>query len=339
MSVPTANQHDPVPDAMPGSRVVSPGDPAIRYVGRWAAEGAGKRGNWIRPYFKLTFSGSTAIAIHLLERTDLAVVIDGHRHELRAAAGLVTLGCGLAPTGPHVLTVSGLTGQDSVFFDRLHLDRDAVLHQSSRRMDHIEFIGDSITACENSCSRLVAQALGTESSCIAYPGMALRDGFGYYRTTPPLFGMESAYFKNSPPERGTAGDWNFAESPYRPDLIVVNLGTNDFAAIQGEPALIARFREAFATLLQGLRTRFPAAQMFVLRPFTISAEAVQTAIQEATWARIEAGDLRIHYVDTSSWDVEIIPGDGIHPTGVGHVAIADQLVSLLRPFLKAGVAS
>ena len=319
------------------TRVVAHTDPAIRYVGRWVTEGSGRRGNWIRPYFRLTFSRSTSVALNLLQSTSLSVVLDGVRTNYNTVSGLVTLGSNLSASETHTLTVSGLIWKDSVFFDGLRLDDTAVLRDSALRNDHIEFIGDSITAWDNGYSWLVPASLDTESSRIAYPGIALHDGFGYYQATPPLYGMESAYFKNSLPGYGSAGDWNFAASPYAPNIVVINLGTNDFSAIQSNPSLVAAFQNSFQALIQNVRAKLAGARIFVLRPFTISAANVQTAIQNATQAVINAGDARVHYVDTSAWNVEIIPGDGIHPTDAGHVTIKDRLVTLLAPYLTGGV--
>lgn len=319
------------------TRLVAHTDTAIRYVGRWVAEGAGRRGNWVRPCFKLTFSRSTSVAINPLQSTNLSVVLDGVQTDYSTVNGLVTLGANLSHSGTHTLTVSGLTWQDSVFFDGLRLDDTAVLRETALRNDHIEFIGDSITAWNNGYSWLVPAALNTEGSRIAYPGIALRDGFGYYQVNPPLHGMESAYFKNSLSGYGTTGDWNFAASPYSPNLIVINLGTNDFAAIQYNPTLVTAFQTSFQSLIQNVRARHATARIFVLRPFSISAANVQTAIQNATQAVITAGDNRVHYVDTSSWNVAIIPGDGIHPSDAGHVTIKDRLVTLLTPYLTGGV--
>ena len=330
------NPLPPLKTLLRQTHTVPASDPAIRYAGRWSNEGGGKRGNWIRPYFKLSFSRSTAVGINLLQPASLTIVLDGVATTYQSVNGPVTLGANLSPSEVHTLQVSGLTWQDSVIFDGIQLEDTARLHDTAVRRNHIEFIGDSITAWDNGYSWAVPEKLGAESSRIAWPGIALRDGFGYYKPRPagakPV-GMASAYFQNGMPGYGTAGNWNFTASPYTPNLVVINLGTNDFSAIQGNPAQVAAFQSSYQTLIKNVRAKCPVAEIFILRPFTISAADVQTAIQSAAQAVIDAGDKHVHYVNTSTWGVAI-GNDGIHPSSAGHTTITNRLVALLTPHLR-----
>ena len=314
---------------------IAPNDSHIQYVGRWSGNASLYQSDWIRPYFKITFSG-TSVKINLTQSVNLSVTLDGVETQYTGAVGLVELGANLSPYGTHTLRVAGLIYPDIIKFDGLYLDDVGTLGTAVTNPNELEFIGDSITAWNNGYSWLVGENLGIESSRIAWPGIALVDGFGYYQVTPPLYGMQSAYLKIGMPGygSGTTGDWNFAASPYTPNLVVINLGTNDGAAITGNSVFLSNFQSAYAAFIRNVRAKFPSAEIFVLRAFSIHYADVNTAATNAVQSVITGGDTKVHYVDTSAWGVEI-GSDGIHPTDAGHVTITNKLVPILKPYLRS----
>lgn len=314
---------------------IAPNDSRIQYVGRWSGNAALYQSDWIRPYFKVRFSG-TSVKINLTQSVNLSVTLDGVETQYTGAVGLVELGANLSPNGTHTLRVAGLTYPDIIKFDALYLDDVGTLTTAITNPNEIEFIGDSITAWNNGYSWLVGENLGIESSRIAWPGIALVDGFGYYQVTPPLYGMQSAYLKIGMPGygSGTAGDWNFSASTYTPNLVVINLGTNDGASITGNTTLVSNFQSAYAAFIRNVRAKFPTAEIFVLRAFSIHYADVNTAATNAVQSVITGGDTKVHYVDTTNWGVEI-GSDGIHPTNAGHVTISNNLVTILKPYLRS----
>jgi hypothetical protein len=318
---------------------VAPNDPNIKYIGRWTGGSAGYVSDYIRPYFKTTFAG-TSVGIDLLNPTNLDVVLDGIETLYYGVSGLVQLGKSLSPNGTHTLKVSTIYYQDLISYDALYINDFVSLSSPVVVPNEIEFIGDSITAWNDGYSWLVPQALGIESDRIAWPGIALQDNFGYWTTTPPIYGMQSAYFDVGMPVEGsgTPGLWNFSTSPYTPNMVVINLGTNDGASITGNPTLIGNFQAAYTSFIQNVRAKLPTADIFVLRAFSIHYADVNTAIANAVQAVITAGDSRVHYIDTSSWTVEI-GSDGIHPTPNGHVEITNYLTPILQPYLYPGAPS
>jgi hypothetical protein len=103
-----------------------------------------------------------------------------------------------------------------------------------------------------------------------------------------------------------AGDvWN--PGTWRPQLVVVYLGTNDFSTAlnPGEPwttadSLVAAYRSAYSDFVQKLRTRYGADTTIVAVGANPFADHVQQVVQE----RVSAGDSRVHYwlVDGSGLD-------------------------------------
>ena len=123
---------------------------------------------------------------------------------------------------------------EQINYNGLYIENDAELVYPDLAGKHIEFIGDSITAWDNGYSWQVGEKLGVEHSRIAWPGIALVDGYGYTDFN-PLLGIASGYFKLGLP--GAQGvdasvpDWNFDTAEYTPDILVINIGTNDCESI------------------------------------------------------------------------------------------------------------
>ncbi|MDF3057273.1 MAG: hypothetical protein K0R17_1488 [Rariglobus sp.] len=313
---------------------IPPNNPNIKYVGRWTGDSKRSVSAYARPYLKMNFSGSL-VAINLLRPVNLDVTIDGVSTRHHGVNGLVVLGSGLPRTSMHSVRIAGLSYDDVIEFDALHLDETGSPTMPIMASDHIEFVGDSITADGNGYAWRVPEAMKVEGSRIAWPGIALVNGFGYYTTTPPIVGMQDAYFdKGMPLQNSRSVPWNFSASPYTPNIVVINLGTNDGAAITGKKPLVNNFQAAYTTFIKRVKGKLPASEIFVLRAFSIHYADVNDAVEKAAKAAISSGDARVHYIDTSDWNVEIGP-DGIHPTSAGQAAIADRLVSILRPYLKS----
>ncbi len=312
-------------------KMLAASDPNIKYRGRWAASSGSSESNWIRPYFKTSFSGQT-IRISLTKSVNLSVILDGVETAYTGANGNFELGANL-PAGTHTLRVAGLTYPDRIFFDGLYIDDAGALSAPAMRPKHIEFIGDSITAWDNGYSWQVPEQLNVESSRIAWPGIALVDGFGYYKPVPPLYGMSSAFLKVGMPEFGSGGNWDFVASPYIPDVVVINLGTNDAAQITGVPSFVTSFSATYTAFIQTVRSKYPNAHIFVLKAFSIPYANVNTAVQNAAQNVINGGDAKVHYVDTTSWGVQI-GSDGVHPTDAGHTTITSRLIPLVSPYLQ-----
>lgn len=112
---------------------------------------------------------------------------------------------------------------------------------------------------------------------------------------------------------------------WKPDLVVINQGTNDGSV----PA--DRFRPAYSRYLGLIRTDYPEAHLFALRPFNDAhAEDIRALVEQ----RVATGDARLHFVDTSGWlDSTIDTTDGVHPNAMGHRKAAERLEAEIRAVL------
>ena len=212
----------------------------------------------------------------------------------------------------------------------------------------IEVIGDSISCGygvlgENAACHFT---FATERATAAYPGLLARaldadvtnlcwSGKGVLRnfdgstqrTMPELFDTAVPPIPTDDTnERFTpAKPWDFARAA-APDVVIVNLGTNDFLGGAGRPLDLAAFEEAYVAFLRRIRAVYPAAWLFV----TTSAmmHDVPPAFGRVVSRRTSDGDTRIELVvlpsDAPHW------GCDSHPDAELNVRIAARLAAVVN---------
>ncbi|MDG6107272.1 cellulose binding domain-containing protein [Dactylosporangium aurantiacum] len=293
-----------------------PGDVLSRVhtAGRVEASGNTVQYSWPGIYFEGRFRG-TGVGIVLNDpNADYDIQVDG------APAGTVVL------PGRTTRWVNGLSDAEhtvrlvkrnespwgiSEFGGFVAAAGGAILAKPAARTRQIEFIGDSLTAGYGNTSSgrdcpgdRVARTTNTD---LSYGALTARRLFADYQINAISGrGMVRNYNGGDP---GTdyrtfydrallsvAGDvWN--PGPWRPQLVVVYLGTNDFstAVNPGEPwtadSLVAAYRTAYAAFLQKLRTRYGADTTIVAVGSNPFGSYVQQVVQERTGA----GDSRVRY--------------------------------------------
>ncbi len=218
-------------------------------------------------------------------------------------------------------------------FQGLILDEGAVTLEPEVSNTIIEFAGDSITAgyklskqAISDYAWLVGERLGYEHTQIAFSGINLEDQWSS-SYVPSKIGLSKQFFKTQNAYYENATDWNFGH--YQADMVVVNIGTNDhFMQVP-----ITTFQDTYTTYLENIRLKYPLAHILVLRTFGGYMEQPTLA---AVKARENAGDKRIHYIDTTGWlDSSDFPADDdVHPTDSAHIKIADKLAPIMTSYLS-----
>jgi lysophospholipase L1-like esterase len=316
-----------------------PTSPDIRYYGRWDNSADDTFKSYFGgSYFKVNFTGTTA-KIKLAAPSDIYVKIDNGDEVLyKGANGIVDLTPIPLEQGIHFLRVSSSTQNLVIKFQGLILDEGAVTRQPPESNTLIEFIGDSVTEgyltpreSLTSYAWKAGEILNAEHTQIAYVGICLKDGVKYELER--NIGMSKTYFKLQPTETHQySPDWDSGR--YSPDIIVINLGSNDSSAKVSD----SDFEGAYIEFLSNIRTKHPEAEIFVLRTFgSLKQNKVFMAAPTvaAVNSIIDQGDNKIHFIDTQGWLTEASDfKDNVHPSEQGHDKAAGKLSEILSPYLK-----
>jgi Cellulose binding domain/GDSL-like Lipase/Acylhydrolase family/Carbohydrate esterase 2 N-terminal len=324
-----------IADARSGSSRLQAGgngnvdDPNIHYVGRWDTVDSPFviRGYWPGVYFKVHFTG-TSVAIKIQSSVNFYAKVDNADDVLFTDASGTVMLAQFLPPGTHSLRIATQADSDVMRFQGLVLDPGEMTLPAITSPDVIEFVGDSISGGNKSSkialtsyAWLTGENLNAEHTNIAYTGVCLVDAVpcGFVK------GMSRGFFHLQPIPYGSSPDWDF--SRYQARIVVINLGTND----QAYGVSDSTFQSTYEIFLQNIRVKYPLANIFVMRPLN-GAKAIQAL--GAVMTRNAAGDSAVHYVDTTGWLTSGDYVDGLHPNDQGHVKIAQQLTSIIQPYMQ-----
>ncbi|RYD89936.1 MAG: hypothetical protein EOP54_24775, partial [Sphingobacteriales bacterium] len=304
----------------------------IKYFGRWDFSNTSQYvSNWGGAYIRVNFTGTT-VKIKLGNQNDYFVRIDnGPWVSYLNVSGTVNLTPAPLSSGTHTLVVA--QGKDYEYefkFEGLVLDAGASTGAPTPLNFLMEYIGDSITAGFKDTQANVsaygwvcAEGLNAEHTQIAWPGIKLLSGSSYKAMDYQYLKLKGNY--NDP---STTANWDF--SKYTPQIVVVNLGTNDNPA----ETTNAAFQSAYTSFLATVRSKFPNAEIFAMRTFVGVWESATLA---AVNARINAGDNKVHFVNTSGWLTanasDYLPGDNTHPSVSGQAKAGNLLKSVIAPYV------
>jgi lysophospholipase L1-like esterase len=308
------------------------GDPNIKYFGRWDFTSSTTQyvSYWGGAYLRVKFTGTT-VKIKVGNTSNFYAKIDnGAWTSYIGGTGTINLTPTPLASGTHTVSVAQGKDYDYVFnFQGLVLDAGATTSAPPVATDLIEWIGDSITAGYtdpqadlNDYAWVCSEAMGTEHTQIAYPGVCLVSGFS---GTKP--GMDGQYFKLQSAAYPSSVAWDFTK--YTAKLVVINLGTND----SNDAVPAATFQSSMTTFLSSVRTKFPDAEIFVIECFKGGIMSAPTIA--AINARHAAGDGKVIYIDTTNWLTTTDYTDGLHPTVAGHIKVSNLLQPILSPYLSS----
>ncbi|MBO9715089.1 MAG: lipase [Sphingomonas sp.] len=287
----------PAADTLPvvtGGRVVAEADGSYRF-------------GWPAIYFEGWFEG-TAVSVSIETQTELFRLLVDDAERARLGPGqLSAIVQGLAP-GRHVVRLEKLTeSQDgeSRFRGFRIVGRGSALAPQEKR-HAIEFIGDSHsvgygdTATKRECTRpevhdttdtqqafgpIVARRLGADYRVNAFSGFGIVRN---YAGGAPGDSMVLRYARAIPGQGQAASD-----KGWKPEWIVINLGTNDFSTKlhAGEKwadnaALRADYRATYAAFVRSLMATQPQARFVLMGADAFYGDVQQVAIALATPERV-----------------------------------------------------
>jgi lysophospholipase L1-like esterase len=321
----------------------------IHFIGRFdTSDPGGPRFAWPGSAIVARFDG-TGLTVRLDDggQDQFDVWVDGAAQPvLLAGAGPAdyVLASGL-PAGPHDVVVARRT--ESFFGPTQFLGfSGAPLVDTPGPTRLVEMVGDSITcgygvlgagptcgfsagteAETHAWGALAAADLGAAHTAIAYSGKGVYLSYGGDPTDPLPVLFERTLADDA------ASAWSFAA--YTPDVVVVDLGTNDFSV--GDPG--TPFVDAYVAFVAQIRAHYPDAWILVATSPMLSDSyppgAMQRTIaagylQDAVAAAVAAGDGRVDFVDLAEQD----PADGYvcdyHPSEATQAIMAAALAARIR---------
>ena len=282
--------------------------PEIRFVGRSATGPDGERSfDWSGTYFTFRFEGRRcAMRASDTKRNYYNVFIDGRRHGTVAVAGsdtTILLADGLL-RGEHTVLVQkrteGEQGRTTLYGI---LTDQALLPAPAAPGRHIEFIGDSHTCgygtegkspkepftpetenCNLAWGCIIARYFDADYTLIAHSGQGVVRNWGIREERSEVT-MRERIGRTFDMEESPA--WDF--SRYRPDIVVIKLGTNDFST--GTPSE-EEFRSSFGAMYERLRSGY-GAEVPILYVVPQQSDAYYDYLRRII---AERGDAKLHVV-------------------------------------------
>ena len=307
------------------------------FTGRWEQnENGAFVSNFGAAYVDATFSGNTAKVNMGDGANNFVVTVDGTSKLYSNVCGIIDVSDMLdLKKNFHDIRLASKYYNDKIVFKGFVFDDNSAVSAPEEK-PLIEFIGDSITAglqhsvavnernvTANTYGYLCAERLGYNHTHIARPGITLSSGSKIQtRSMPELY----RYTRVSD---SYSIMWNL--NSYTPDIIVINLGTNDAGTGVMDPVPTPdEFKDSYVSFLNDLRGLYPDAEIFALRCFNgVYADATSAAVAATN-------DSKIHYVDTTDWiDEGTGYADAVHPNNTGHQQAAERLYEEISKVITA----
>lgn len=248
----------------------------------------------------------------------------------------------------HVIRVIKLSEAAMSTCGIAEIETDGAITPTEAKDKFIEFIGDSITCgygvddedrdhhfatgtedVTRAYAYKTAVALDADYSMVSYSGYGIVSGYtatgekmghqlvpDYYEKLGFSYGTYKGKYK---PQDMV---WDFTKR--QPDLIVINLGTNDMSYVLDKPDRREEYSSGYLSFLKTVRMHNPDAR--ILCVLGLMGEALCSAVEETVERyKKDTKDTRISYMGFP----DQLPEDGYvadwHPTEVTHTKAAEKL--------------
>ena len=262
------------------------------------------------------------------------VEVDGKLSYFEVPAGrtVLTVAENLA-AGNHTIKIhKGTDNKKEVFY--IHsVAYTGTLEKAASATRRIEFLGDSITAgsgvffedCNYGYTQswfvyanMVADAFGADHYSVANGGWRFHSTVGASTSIATIYDDVSMH-------DASLGAYDFS---WKPDVVVINLGTNDAIAYRGDKTNYteASFKENIRIMLNLVREKNPDAEIvWVYGTMLTECKAwIQQAVEE-----YGNTDTKVHYVYAPG----NTDGRGDHPDFDGHTKVAGALTEALSDIM------
>lgn len=340
MDVSQAVETAPLPVAITAT------DARLYYIGRFdTSKPEGPRCGWSASAVRLKFQGSDLnVRLSGKGKNFLQVVVDGKPAsviEIKDGQTLYPVVSGL-PAGEHSVELMKRAefSQGWIQFQGFQLNEGGRLLPVTPLARKIEIVGDSIScgygneaagkevhfnpAEENAWKTygaITARNVGAEYNCVAWSGKKLW----------PNNSILDYYDEVLPWERDIK--WDF--SKWIPDVVLINLGTNDF---NGQTPDEAGWIEAYKKFIAQIRKNYPAANIYLALGTMMSdwpedrkpATTIRGWLKKIVADENANGDEKVRFIDFGTQKPENGLGADWHPSLATHQDMAAQLTTRLK---------
>lgn len=233
-------------------------------------------------------------------------------------------------------------------------DSGATVTPTSEKSLKMEFVGDSITCgygvdgvynvdqystsiedCTKAYAIKTAEKLDADYSLVSYSGYGIISGWSaageihddqrlpdYYTK----FGKSNGTFA-----LGTKPidiEWDFS---YKPDFVVINLGTNDATYTKGDAEKIEDYTVHYVEFLKLVREKNPDAKIVCV--LGVMGQDLCPAVEDTVNRyKTETGDNEVYYLKLDQQGSEVVVD--WHPTEASHEHAADQVSEFIKTLIK-----
>lgn len=336
--------------------VVSPADNNIQYIGRICFD------NPERPRF--TFPGiqinvrftGTSVRLWAKPRSGYFMAQIDHSEPFKVALtgekdSIVTLATAL-PAGEHELRLMYIIEGYELKpdFRGFVLDAGATLLPPPPLPERsIEFVGNSITCgygvesveagdpfeyeTENhylTYAQQTCRALGARAHVVARSGIGVYRSYGGPKNGTPENVMTTEYEYTNLYDRSER--WDFTR--YQPQVVCINLGTNDLSTNNYD---VKRLKSAYEQFLTQVRTHNPQAKIVYLCGSMLGGKELEIArkvLNEVVAEANRKGDQDVYRFDFTPQNGSLKFGASWHPSLWQHRQMAAELTSYLRQLMQ-----
>lgn len=341
---------------------VVPNDASVKYLGRtelsddilWCAmSGTGAEFEYTGKNLEITFCGDSSVGDYYNHRARIGVFVNGERAVDQVISDHETTVAVIKAEEPADYNVKVVklseVEMSTVGIKSVNIDENESLSPSQQRSRRIEFIGDSITCgygiddtnpnsgfststedITKTYAYLAAQRLDADYSIFAISGYGVLSGWTsnpsqinssplipkYYST----LGCGSSSFTGHALPQDI--QWDFGR--FRPDAIVINLGTNDSTYCRDDDDKLNAFTDAYVAFLKDIRANNPDAVIFCI--LGTCSQQIWTQVDRAAIKYTEeTGDPNVHSLLIDSGDSSYGYAASYHPSAASNSLMADVL--------------
>lgn len=220
----------------------------------------------------------------------------------------------------------------------------------------IEFIGDSITCgygvddeekehhfststedATKSYAFKTAEMLGADYSLVSFSGHGIISGYSgdgskvEEQLMPPVYTKLGKSYATGGNITLDETDWDF--SRFVPDIVVVNLGTNDASYTGSDKDKRKDYTDSYVEFLKTIREKNPDAH--ILCTLGIMGTELCGSMHDAVDAyKSTTGDEKVSYMDFAAQSVSDGYAADWHPTEKTHTKAAEKLAEEIRNLIK-----